>query len=88
VACGGRTLRESARRGEGDGPDGQVPHGSESERGVAGLGWKRRWAGEGGGFWAGKKKGKGRRVGPPGLKWFRRKGKGFSFPENNSNTFI
>jgi hypothetical protein len=41
-----------------------------------------------GGFWTGKKKGKGRGVGPLGLKWFRRKGKGFSFPENNSNTFI
>ena len=47
MACGGRTLRESVRRGEGDGPDGRVPHDSESERGVGGLGWKRRWAGGG-----------------------------------------
>ena len=58
MACGSRTLRESARRGEGDGPDGRVPHGSESERGVAGLGWKRRWAG-GGVSGQGKRKKKG-----------------------------
>ena len=59
MACGGRTLRESARRGEGDGPDGRVPHGSESEgsgrvglekkmgqRGISGPG-KRKEKGEG-----------------------------------------
>ena len=65
VACGGRTLRESARRGEGDGPDGQVPHGSESERGVAGLGWKRRWA-AGGVSGPGKRKEKGEGLGLQG----------------------
>jgi hypothetical protein len=27
-------------------------------------------------------------VGPVGLKWFGRKGKGFAFSENNSNTSI
>ena len=55
----GRTLaRVRARRGEGDGPDGRVPHGSESERGRGGADWarvvdrpgKRSWAGSE--FWA------------------------------------
>jgi hypothetical protein len=54
VACGGRTLRESARRGEGDGPDGQVPH----EVRVRGEwpGWAGKEDGPAGGVWAGKKR--------------------------------
>ena len=74
-ACGGRTPRESVRRG-GDDPDRRAPPIGGVREGKAGTGWAggkekvtgRRW---GFGPQEGKGKGgRGRKIGPAGLKRF------------------
>ena len=81
-AYGGRTLRESARRGEEDGPDGRDPPvGDIGGEGADGPARARDWAG-GGRLGRGKEKGK-----RAGLRSWAENGIFFFFSQNQTNKF-